>query len=703
MALGPYSPCPCGSGKQFKWCCGPIYAGIERALEQESNGQHETALRLINDVVAAHPTNPEAWGQKARLLWLHQKPDEAEEALGKAFEINPNYPFGLLMQAQFRWEEGEVAGALLLARRAAEAYAPEALDFLFEVYSLIFEAEIKMQRPVAAHAALRIASRCQPAHEGARDALQNLFGEQGNYPACARREYTLLSPDASVSGERRTAWTKALSGATTPRLGDLARMFEQLSKADSTDAAAWYNLGVARAWLGDNAAALEALQRYLELKPSDEQAAVGAALMEVLRFGVGLSDQSDYQEWSFAIQLRGDVQPLGDLLAEWQRNGQLLVPQAPDQNGFFGLVLDTNPAGIITTGPPVSDTAALAGYIALVQNLVRVWGLNKAAVERLREAVRKRLNLPIGEAQLRSGSPPFHEVVAEALLFPTRPNSSLTAEKLLEHAGKFYEEKWVHQPRRALSGNTPLEAAKQPVLRRKLLGVIQFMQDCAERTNLAAYDWDRLRRVLGLISGASTTPAATPGPADGVGDISSLGEAELAALPDDTLSFEQLEQAYQSAQKLNAENLSARFARALVAQPQKAEKPDRYPWFLFLVQKALRDGDTTAALDYVNEGEKMDCEHNGGQRRNDYQLRRGQVHVKRGEADQAQDVFQKLIERVPAELRYRVNATEAMLSLKQGAKALKFAEEGIAKARQQQQRDAEQHLMELAAAARKMG
>src|SRR5271157_5070166 len=103
MVLGPYSPCPCGSGKQFKWCCGPIYAGIEHALEQESKGQHETALRLINDVVAAHPTNPEAWGQKARLLWLQQKPDEAEEALGKAFEINPNYPFGLLMRAQFRW------------------------------------------------------------------------------------------------------------------------------------------------------------------------------------------------------------------------------------------------------------------------------------------------------------------------------------------------------------------------------------------------------------------------------------------------------------------------------------------------------------------------------------------------------------------------------------------------------------------------
>ena len=49
-----------------------------------------------------------------------------------------------------------------------------------------------------------------------------------------------------------------------------------------------------------------------------------------------------------------------------------------------------------------------------------------------------------------------------------------------------------------------------------------------------------------------------------------------------------------------------------------------------------------------------------GQRRNDYELRRAQVHVKRGEAEAAQDVFQRLIDRVPANLDYRGKAAEAM-------------------------------------------
>ena len=54
------------------------------------------------------------------------------------------------------------------------------------------------------------------------------------------------------------------------------------------------------------------------------------------------------------------------------------------------------------------------------------------------------------------------------------------------------------------------------------------------------------------------------------------------------------------------------------------------------------------------------------------------------------------------ELRYRGSAVEAMLSARQGASALQFAEQGLAKAREQNDRDSEQYFMELVAAAKKM-
>ena len=65
MPLTDYSPCPCGSGKKFKWCCLPIGNQIAKALQQDEQGQHEAALRMMDELVAQHPDNPEVWGKKA--------------------------------------------------------------------------------------------------------------------------------------------------------------------------------------------------------------------------------------------------------------------------------------------------------------------------------------------------------------------------------------------------------------------------------------------------------------------------------------------------------------------------------------------------------------------------------------------------------------------------------------------------------------
>jgi hypothetical protein len=64
-------------------------------------------------------------------------------------------------------------------------------------------------------------------------------------------------------------------------------------------------------------------------------------------------------------------------------------------------------------------------------------------------------------------------------------------------------------------------------------------------------------------------------------------------------------------------------------------------------------------------------------------------------------VFQRLIERVPTNLKVRGSAAEAMLTLKKPDRALRFAEEGPTAARQQNDRDPEQYLMELVEAAKK--
>jgi tetratricopeptide (TPR) repeat protein len=696
--LDSYSPCPCGSGKKFKWCCQPIYDRINHAWEQEANGQHDAALASMQQITKEHESNPEVWGQYARLLRMHNRVDEAEQALEKAFAINPNYPYGLLLRAVFRSEEGEATGALILARRAVEAYDPNAHAFLADAYYLISQCEQQLQHPLAARAALKLAAHHAPEVEEFRTALDTLYGPEGRLPECVRKEYTFRPSSAEVTGPARQAWEEVLRGGTTAKLSDLPRLFEPITQQAPQNAAAWYNLGLSRAWLGDNQGAVEAFNRYLDLEADDARATETAALLEVLRCGAGLEAESDYREHAISIPIR-NPEAASQLLNEWARSGRLRpLPQAPEGT-LLALLLEFTATQLVTVGRPASETALLAGFVSVIGPMLMFNSPRKESFDRVRDELRQRLSLAIGEAPERTLPIHFANVIADALLFPVAQLPD-AAERLRRHAETYYEDVWTHKPRVALRHNTPIDAAAHPRLRKDLLGIIRFTEDCSKLTPGFEYDFGRLRRKLGLLGG-TPTPAAAAASATAALDIPAMGTQELGGLDVGTLDLHQLEQAYQAALKLDAQELAVHFARTLVGRPVPSDHADRWPWYSYLMQSAVQEGNTNAALDYVNEGERVDCEHNEGRRRNDYELRRGQLHAKRGEVEAAEDVFRRLIERVPNNLRYRGSAAEAMLSLRQGQRALRFAEEGVEAARHANDRDSEQYLLELAAAAKK--
>jgi tetratricopeptide (TPR) repeat protein len=698
MAFDAYSPCPCGSGKKFKWCCQPIHVQIDKAFRLDADGQHEAAFRIMDEVTTAHPSNPEAWGRTAQLLYQNGRLDEAENALQKALEINPQYPFGYLLRGMFRQQEGERAGALLLFRKAAELYDPDAKDILAQVYSLIADAELKSNRPVAARAALKMCLHLRPNDELSKE-MEEIFGAKSRLPMAARREYTFMSPPVSASVERRAAWDRSLAGTTKGKLTDAARAFEQLTAENPDDAAAQYNLALTRAWLGENRGALEALTNYVHLEPDESRAASAWALGEVLRFGQGMEDQADYIEHSALFQIR-DPQRLFNLLQEWQRDNHLTAVQVRQEDGLVtGLIMDR--AGLVTAGTAANPYPKLGAYLLIVGEVVRLWSTNEEALERARQDLQQSVGPGLSEVRLVRGPAHFGDVFAEALVFPIGVADHEEAEKQVrEHVQRYFEETWIHRPLHSLNNIPPIDAAGHATLRKQLLGVVQFLQECAASVP-PAYDFDRLRRKLGLLTGGA--PVAQPGAAAAPVEIAAMNAAELAALRPETLTDEQVEQAYQVAQKLDARELASHFAKAIVDRPPRPDRPDRFPWYTYLVQTALAEGDTQTALQYVDEGEKADCEQNEGRRRNDYELRRAQVLAKRGDGESARDVLERLIARVPDELRYCGTAAESMLSLKQGAAALHFAEQGLAKARQKNDRESEQYFLELLGAAKKQG
>ena len=339
----------------------------------------------------------------------------------------------------------------------------------------------------------------------------------------------------------------------------------------------------------------------------------------------------------------------------------------------------------------------IGAYVALMGNFVRLWNTQKDTLDRVFEQLKQKLAGNIAEVHAVRGPAKFLEMLSEAISLPRNAVTQEDAgQRMRAGFEKFYEEQWINRPLKSIGNISPADAVGQPVARKKLRGVFQVMGECCTMAKYP-YDFNRLLGKLGLLEKVAAPVA------DGAKtlNIASLGAAELAALQTDAAAAADLDLAYQTAVKLDARELAGTFAAQLVERPPYPERRDRFPLFQLLINQTLAQGKADEALDYLNDGERDDCENNEGKRRNEYELRRAQVHAKRGEFDQAQDVYDRLIARVPTELNYRVNAAETMLSGRQAPRALKFAQEGMAIALKQNNRDLEGHFKELMAAAQK--
>ena len=221
---------------------------------------------------------------------------------------------------------------------------------------------------------------------------------------------------------------------------------------------------------------------------------------------------------------------------------------------------------MITVGRPAADVGRLAAYLLVAGPLFRMWGPNKEAVGRMREEVRTGCNCPSARRRKWWGRSSSTTWSTEALVFPTNLRDPNAPAKVVEHAQRYYEETWIHQPRRSLAGNTPIDAAGHANLRKKLRGVVQFIQECAAGSLLGGYDFDRLRRKARPgrgRDGRAPTPtlphlrARAGRGAAPTADVSAMSAAELGGLNVESLTDEQLEQAFHAAQKLDAGDLAA--------------------------------------------------------------------------------------------------------------------------------------------------
>lgn len=731
MPLDPYVSCPCGSGKKFKWCCAPYYPQVEKAFELERTGQHEAAAAAIKELTQAHPDKPPVWAYYAQFLYNAGQPEKAEEAVEQALKLNPHFGMAHFLRGQFRENEGELIGSLLLYRKAAESYDPEAHDALTNVYLKIYQHETLLNRPIAARAALERAAHFQPGDPDIRAQLEGEFGPDGPLPEPAHKKYTF----------RATA--KPLSiDLITGRLSDARKAFEQLTQLTPDDPAAWFNLGLVLAWLGEQPRAVEALHKSIDLDTDDHRAEEAGTLIEVLRCGQGMEAESDHVAHGFVMPIR-DPNAVMQLLRQWDQQKKLRGVRANQETGVMvGLVVEEM-SSILAVGG--TTLARVAAKLVIAGGVIRVSHPNRDSVAKVADDIRTALQLAVEQPVESVGPISFADVPLEALAQPVQTTDVSQAEsKLRDHVRNFFDNVWIHRPLKSLAGNSPLDAVGSKHLRKHVFGVVKFMEECLkavqphkqvgeELVPIETYDFNSLRHKLGLEyitadppkihvpAEAPTTPAsrerdlasrererpeeaqthAPSVPKTKKRDIASMSAAELGQLDAAALSVSELEQAMRAAIKIDARELAVSFAQAGVAKPHDAAAPDRYPLYAAAITGASAGGDLKKAVELAEQGDRYDVEHNAGGRAVEFGLKKAQLLVKMKDVDRAVAAFDSLIEKHPDESKFYTTAAEEMLRLKNGPKAAYFAEKGLAKAKESRNGDLEGHCRELLEAARR--
>ena len=633
------------------------------------------------------------------------------------------------LRGQFRENEGELIGSLLLYRKAAEAYDAEAHDQIAAVCVKIYENESMLNRPVAARAALERAAHIQSGAPEIKAQLDSEFGPEGPFPLSARKKYQ-FRPTAKPVPE----------SAATGKLSDARKAFENLTQITPDDPAAWFDLGLVLAWIGEQPKAVAALVESIELETDDYRAEEAGALAEVLRCGFGMENDSDHMGHAVVMPIR-DPQPVMRLLGAYEQAGKLRGVHVDQERGMmFGLLVEELPS-LLAVG--TVNLARVAARVMIGQGVIRLSHPNRDSVMRAADEIRTALQLAVEQPAESTNPLNFRDVVLEALAQPAGAGDEAALEAALEaklrgHATNYFENLWLHKPLKALSGNNALDAVGSKVLRKHVFGVVKFLEDCLatalphkrvgeEVVPIQVYDFAALRHKLGLeyVSAAPpvvnvpadapdekkqekaedirgfTPPARQEAPAPKNREIGALNTAELAALDVAALSVGELEQALLAAVKLDARELAVAFAQAGLLKPFDAATPDRYRLYATAITGAAATGDTARAAELIDQGAKYDADHNSGQRETEYKLRKAQLYVKAKDAEKAAAEFEGLVAMHPDEGKFYTTAAEEMLRMKNGAKALHFAEAGLETARRTNNRDLEGHCSELAAAARK--
>ncbi|MEX2091639.1 MAG: hypothetical protein WD971_03130 [Pirellulales bacterium] len=522
MAVDPYAPCPCGSGKKVKFCCSDLVGDIERIHRMIEGDQPRAALRHAEQTLAKHPRRASVLDLKATLELALGETDAARATIDEFLKADPQNPSAHACRAMLlaSTEGGRTAVAPL--QKALAIIEREMPQRVFEAIGVVGRALLTEGHIVAAQAHLWLHVGLAPQDDPRALELLVSLNHYSGLPLLLRDNLRLRDwpADASWKAEAEKASRLADQG----KWQQAAEIMDRLGGTYGAVPTLLYNRAVLAGRLADDRALVAGLHAYAQMEvPLDE--AVEAEAIAQLLDNENKEQLLDSVVRSYAIL---DVDALLEHLGADRRIQHFDVDPARFEGSDQPRPRHTF---VLLDQPlPESGLGIQRGEVPGLAGVISIFGRQTNRPERLEFTTDDGPNFDRTLAALVEASggalgelidqrvvgsiTPTEQALNWRWHFPLDTPIADRRKLVAEERHVAIIERWPDVPRPGLAGKTPREAAGDPQLLVPLMAAVLILEqgsnNRSDGTSIAV-----LRDKLGLpqpdsINATGTSVAALP-------------------------------------------------------------------------------------------------------------------------------------------------------------------------------------------------
>ncbi len=601
-AVDPYSPCPCGSGQKFKWCCHKVEAHADRAQKLFESGQVDAAVEALDVGLRKEAGNPWLLSRKALFQIRLGRPEEAKATLRLVLQKQPKHIGALVLMTRLALEtEGPATGAAHFQQVRA-AFPAEGQRDLASLARVVAAFLTEAGKIPAAIVHLKLALDLAGENDAPTSSALRMIEASPNFSAWLKNPYTLAPAPGGLDDAARGRFEQALQWAEQGLWSSAASAFEVLSADARTEGVAERNLGLCRLWTADETGAVAALRRYIARLGTTPE----AVDLEALCQQISPPGDDDLVERAQLIwPLRDRERLLKALRADPTVREQEPGPIDPDdpespEVDQFGLL--DRPALERGGTLRVADIPKFVGQVLVGQEIVALETYDDGRLDGLSDRFTTLAGSAIARAHPRTKV--VDKVAGSSLalswewLLPEGVDEAENARLNREEAARILRDVWPNTPMSYLGGRTPLLAAKAGNAAVPL------------RAALWQIEQSRQTREQGALTELRATLKIDPEPRIDAGsvDVDALHLARLSLVDVERLGDDQLVALYRRARRWMTSEILERTARVLADRPAVTERAGLEPLALFSDLAVLAAGhdDPAAAFDWVRRGRQAE-------------------------------------------------------------------------------------------------